>query len=99
MRLYISGKITGNENYKEDFAAAKNKLENAGYDVCSPTAFDFPEDISWTDAMKYDICEMICCDGVALLPSWKESKGARVEARLAKDLEIMVKPISDWLKG
>jgi hypothetical protein len=36
MRLYISGKITGNENYKENFTVARIKLENAGYDVCDP---------------------------------------------------------------
>lgn len=37
MRLYLSGKITGNENYKENFALGRAMLENAGYDVCDPT--------------------------------------------------------------
>jgi len=97
-RLYLSGKITGNENYKEDFAAARAKLENAGYDVCDPTTFDFPEDVPWANAMKYDIREMLHCDGVALLPSWEESKGACLEVRLAKDLGIVAKPLSWWLK-
>ena len=99
MRLYLSGKITGNENYKEDFAAARAKLENSGYDVCDPAGFDLPEDVSWADAMKYDIREMVRCDGVALLPSWEESKGACIEARLAKDLGMMTKPVLVWLKG
>jgi len=30
-RLYLSGKITGNENYKEGFLAAKVRLGKAGY--------------------------------------------------------------------
>ena len=98
MRLYISGPITGNENFKEDFATARTKLENAGYDVCDPTTFDFPTDILWADAMKYDIREMLQCDGVALLPSWEISKGACIEVKLAKDLRIITRPLSAWLK-
>ena len=99
MRLYLSGKITGHDNYKEYFAAGRAKLENAGYEVCDPTTFDFPGDIHWAEAMKYDIREMLQCDGVALLPNWKESKGALIEARLAKSLGIITKPLSGWLKG
>ena len=99
MWLYLSGKITGNENYKNDFAAARAKLEQAGYDVCDPTTFELPEDAPWADAMKYDIREMLHCEGVALLPSWEESKGACIEARLAKDLGMMTKTVGAWLKG
>ena len=99
MRLYLSGKITGNENYKADFTAARVKLEKAGYDVCDPTAFDLPEDVSWVEAMKYDIREMLRCDSVALLSNWQESKGSCIEARLAKDLGMVPRPISAWLKG
>ncbi|MCL2139360.1 MAG: DUF4406 domain-containing protein [Treponema sp.] len=99
MRLYLSGKISGNENYKKDFASAKAKLENAGYDTCDPTSFDFPEDVPWAEAMKYDIKKMLHCDGVALLSNWQESKGACIEARLAIDLGMTTMPITAWLKG
>ena len=98
MRLYLSGKITGNENYKADFAAARGELENAGYDVCDPTSFDLPEDIPWAEAMKYDIREMLRCDGVALLSNWPESKGSCIEARLAKDLGMATIQVSIWLE-
>jgi len=98
MRLYLSGKISGNENYKEDFAAGRAMLENSGYDVCDPTTFDFPEDVSWDEAMKYDIREMLRCDGVALLPNWEESKGACIEARLASDLGMATRLLSRWVK-
>jgi len=98
MRLYLSGKITGNENYKADFADGRAKLEKAGYDVCDPTTFDFPDDVSWIDAMKHDIREMLLCDGVALFSNWASSTGARIEARLAGDLGMTVLPLSLWLK-
>jgi hypothetical protein len=99
MRLYISGKITGNENYKEDFATAAKELENVGYGFCNPAAFEFPGDVPWAEAMKHVIAEMLRCDGVALLPSWEESKGAWIEARLALDLGIVTKPLSAWLRS
>lgn len=97
MKLYISGAITGNANYKQEFADARAKLESIGYEVCDPAAFGFPDDITWEAAMKYDIRKMLECDGVALLPSWRKSRGARVEARLAKDLGITARPLSAWL--
>jgi len=98
MRLYLSGKITGNENYKEDFAAGRAKLEAADYDVCDPTAFGFPEDVQWEYAMTYVIREMLECDGVALLPGWEDSRGARIEARLARELGMPTEPLARWLR-
>ncbi|MCL2233167.1 MAG: DUF4406 domain-containing protein [Treponema sp.] len=98
MRLYLSGKISGNDNYKEDFAIGRAKLENAGYDVCDPTTFDLPEDVPWAEAMKHDICQMLKCDAVALLPNWAHSTGACIEARLAENLGMTVLPLSLWLK-
>ena len=98
MRLYLSGRISGNDNYKEEFATARAQLENADYDVCDPTTFGFPEDIPWAEAMKYDIREMFLCEGVALLPGWENSPGARVEEKLARDLGMAVMPVFTWLK-
>jgi len=48
--------------------------------------------------MKQDIREMLRCDGVALLPSWEESRGARIEARLAGELGMTARPLSWWLE-
>lgn len=62
-----------------------------------PYSFDLPEDISWNEAMKYDIREMLRCDGVVLLANWDDSKGACIEARLAADLGMATRPVSRWV--
>ena len=36
MKVYISGKITGNENYREEFAKAQAELEKDGHIVLNP---------------------------------------------------------------
>ena len=97
MKIYLSGKITGNADYKKDFAEGRAALQAAGYEACDPAAFDFPDDVKWEEAMKYGIREMLECDGVALLPNRRGSRGSRVEARLARELGIPVMPILAWL--
>jgi hypothetical protein len=42
---------------------------------------------------------MLKSDGVALLPDWSESKGAMIEASLAQEVGIPVKPIEEWMEG
>jgi hypothetical protein len=41
---------------------------------------------------------MLHSDGAALLPDWKKSKGARIEASLARKIGIPVKTIREWEK-
>lgn len=50
MKLYLSGAISANPNYKNDFENARKRLNDAGFAVVSPTIF-CDESMSYDKAM------------------------------------------------
>jgi hypothetical protein len=95
-KLYISGRITGDKDYREKFLEAENKLYDAGFYPVNPAAC-IPANTDWNHAMRKAISLMLQCDGVSLLPDWRKSKGAKIEARLARKLGMDVKPLQEWI--
>lgn len=87
MIVYISGKITGNENYKADFERGENWIAKKGHIVISPAKLDgiLP---NATHQQYMTICYKLIdmCDCVAMLDGWQESKGAKAELTYAKSL-------------
>lgn len=101
LRVYVSGKMTGLPflNYPA-FIAAGLQLTGAGFDVVNPATLDHGRhDGSWASHMRVDIKALMDCDGVALLPGWQDSKGARTEFDLAQRLGMDVRDLADWLKA
>ena len=84
MKIYIAGKITGEPNYKETFKIAENDLLEAGHAVLNPSilplGFEHEEYIHICKAM-IDVCNV-----VYMLKNWKESKGAKLEHKYAKEI-------------
>lgn len=93
MIVYIAGGITGDENYKTRFAAAKRMLLREGEDRLDSTAryygspradkvlspAELPED--WPGRVYTDVClAMIrAADLVVFLPGWEQSREASLE--------------------
>ena len=91
MKVYISGAITNNPNYMQDFQQAEEKLLKAGYETVNPTKIvPYDENKTWKDYMKEDIKVLVDCDAIFMMNGWKESKGALVEHTLAEILEMEV---------
>lgn len=81
MKVYISGKITGLEGYKEMFGEAEAMLLGEGYVVMNPSVLPFGFD--YDDYMHISYAMIDVCDAVYFLRNWKDSKGAILEYRYA----------------
>lgn len=78
MKVYLAGKITGDQNYREKFAAAAKKLEErAGVTVISPAVT--PEGLKKADYMRICFAMLESADTAAFLPDWEDSPGAQLE--------------------
>jgi len=82
MRLYVAGKITGNEKYKKQFISATVKLIRQGHTVLNP-AF-LPGDMNNTQYMGVCVPMLLAADGIYLLDGWDKSPGALIEVQIAR---------------
>jgi hypothetical protein len=49
--------------------------------------------------MRAGLRDVADCDGVALLPGWGDSRGAALEAHVARSLDLPVKSLAEWLEA
>ena len=93
MKVYISGAITGTDDYMERFAKAEKELTEQGYSVVNPAKVNaqLPEDTTYEQYMKMSFCMLDMCDSIYMLKGWKKSCGANREYgyALASDMIII----------
>lgn len=90
-RVYIAGPMTGLPEFNYPvFNAAAKRLRELGFEVENPAENPVPHCGSWLGYMRLAIRQLSKCDGVALLPGWQQSRGARIEHQLATQLGLVV---------
>ena len=95
MKIYISGAITNNPNYKEDFERAEDYLqrEYPSADIINPALVNscLPKSTTYEEYMRMSFCMLDMCDSIYMLQGWEESCGANRELgfALAKNMIIM----------
>lgn len=99
MKLYVAGPMTGIEGFNfPAFRSSAALLRAAGFEVLDPSrrGSNIPG-YEWVDYMRHDIRDVLDVDGIATLPGSHNSRGARIQIRLAEELGIPVRPVADWL--
>ncbi len=87
MKIYIAGKITGEDRAAvvEKFAAASCKLRTAGHLPFNPAVLPDYEQVDHEDYLHICFAMIDVCDAVYMLSDWKKSPGARKELQYAAD--------------
>lgn len=102
MRLCLAGPMTDlpDNNYPLFYRVA-GVLRSAGFHVVNPAENVLPqgEGAVWTDYMRKSVVQVVHVDGLAVLPGWKKSRGARLEVHLARELGVPVFPWSEWMEA
>jgi hypothetical protein len=100
VKLYIAGPMTGLPDFNiPAFLAMAATLRERGHEVeCPAETHDNPECETWADWMRRDIPMLLRCEGVMLLPGWSASKGATLEAHIARELGMDIYHASGDLK-
>ena len=88
MRVYISGPITGHEDYMDRFWQAEKHLEEKNYSVINPAEIStkLPCDITYEEQLYLDMGLLAMCDAIYMLKGWHRSAGAKAELALAEKL-------------
>ncbi len=91
-RVYNSGKISG-----LPFSTVQNKFEQSdilirrmGYKAINPLKNKLPNNAPWWLHMIFDIALLLTCRAIYLQSDWNESKGAKIEYKIAQFLKFKI---------
>jgi hypothetical protein len=81
MKIYISGAVTGTDDYLERFANAEEQLKAQGFEVINPAKINalLPCSTSYGEYMAISRTLHGFCDCVFMLNDWQKSRGAKQE--------------------
>jgi hypothetical protein len=93
MIIYIAGKITGIplEVARANFKKIEKVLLNLGHTPMNPMRLNiYSEEKSWNDYMVESFRNLLLSDGIIMLRDWRDSKGAKLEHVIAKELKKFI---------
>lgn len=88
MKIFLSGPITKDPNYKQKFLKAEQQLVKLGHVVLNPAIF--PVGLTNSEYMMLGFKMLEIADGVCMLDNWDKSDGAKIEYNYASYLNKFV---------
>jgi nucleoside 2-deoxyribosyltransferase len=99
-KIYIAGPVTNDPDYMQKFERAAEMLADEGYEPVSPVAPGLVDGWEYRDYINRGLRMLMDCDGICLLPGYKDSKGTLVEIRYATLCELqfmyIVQILDEW---
>lgn len=101
MKIYISGRITGDKDFEKKFRKAAARWDGS-VAIDTEDQYDTWEAVNPAELMKqagvddWNMCMRAClmamlqCDAVYMMRDWRFSKGESIECDLARKLEIPI---------
>lgn len=77
--VFLSGPITGIDDYKDKFADAAEVIKALGANTVFNPAAEIPDSTEREEAMRICTSKIITSDCVITLPGWQDSEGACFE--------------------
>lgn len=99
-RVYISGAITGVDDYENKFEQAEKHLVSNGFSVINPAKFNkCLTGLSYEEYMLIDMTLIDMCGTMYMLEGWERSCGSNREYgyALAKDMIIIKQDMKDYV--
>lgn len=84
-KIYISGAITGTDDYIERFQTVEERLTGEGYQVLNPAKINtaMPDGTSYEEYMQVCFCLLDMADAIYMMRGWESSEGAQRELNYA----------------
>ena len=88
MIIYISGGITNNPNYEEDFRKGEEWLKLNDFTPINPCKLNYalPKTLTYEQLMQIDYALIDISEAIFMLKGWQKSKGACAELAYAKSI-------------